>query len=203
MPDWIAKPDVDFQAQMNAVVTALEADEAGYGLVADDTLALRAAVTDFTTKLGAADVAKAASNVAVAAKDASREALEAAIRPTVAQIQVNPVVTDAKRSAAGLPIRDTTRTFTAPIVPLDLVARELAGGVIELRWSANGNTSGIQYRVEKKSGAAVEYSLLDVTSATSYRDTTQPVGTRADYRVIAKRGDSVSPASNVASVYAS
>jgi hypothetical protein len=202
MPDWIAKPDVDFAAQMNTVVTAFEADEAAYGLVDADTLALRALVTAFNDDLAASDQAKAASNVAVAAKDASREALEVSIRPTVMQIQVNPAVTDESRTSAGLPIRDTVRTFSSPIAPIDLVARELSGGVVELRWSANGNSSGIQYRIEKRSGAATEFSLVDVTGATSFKDSSQPVGTECAYQVRARRGDATSAPSNTATVYA-
>ncbi len=202
MPDWIKKPDTEFAAQMTAVVVALEADQAAYGLVAADTLALRALLADFNVKLADSNAAKAATNVAVAAKDAAREALEGSVRPTVAQIQVDPNVTDESRTTAGLPIRDTVRTFSSPIPPLDLVARELPGGVVELRWSANGNTSGIQYVIEKRSGAAVEFSLVDVTSATSFRDSGQAVGTQCSYRVLARRGGERSAPSNVATVYA-
>jgi hypothetical protein len=78
----------------------------------------------------------------------------------------------------------------------------MPGGVVNLRWNANGNTSGIQYRIEKRSGNATEFSLVDVTSATSFDDAGQPVGTPCSYRVLARRGGELSPPSNVAAVYA-
>ena len=201
MPDWIPKPDVQFQASMETLVTRLEADEAAYGIVAADSLALRNALSAFNNALVAADTAKAAANTAVANKDAARVALEALVRPLVARIQVNPVVTDANRQLAGIPIRDTIRTFSAPTPPQNLIATADASGVTTLKWDAGANAAGVQYVVEARIGNATEFSRVDVVTARTYRHTGVTVGQHAEYRVRARRGTAESGPSNTASVY--
>ncbi len=70
-----------------------------------------------------------------------------------------------------------------------------------MKWNSNGNASGIQYVVEKKVGTAAEFSIVDVTGATTFKDTGAPAGTHAEYRVRARRGGVVSEPSNVAPIY--
>jgi hypothetical protein len=201
MPDWIPKPDVEFVAFADRVVSALEADEAAYGLVAADTLSLRAALTQLSNALGASNVAKNNATTAVAAKDARRAEFEGLLRPIVQRVQVNPNVTDAQRTAAALPIRDTVRTVSAPIAPRDLVAVSDGSGVNSLKWNANGNSSGVEYVVEAKVGPALDFSTVDVTRATSYRHSGRTVGQLVNYRVRARRGAALSEPSNVAGVH--
>jgi hypothetical protein len=201
MADYIPKPDVEASALIERVVAAIEADEAAFGLLPADSLALRTKLDDFKAKLAASSAAKAAATNAVAAKDVSRVVLEDAFRPLVQRIQVNPAVADATKSGAGLPLRDTTRTTTAPIAPTDLVVVADGAGVNRLKWSANGNTSGIQYVVEAKIGAAVDYSTVDVRTSTTLEHGGRVVGQGVDYRVRARRGDALSAPSNVGSVH--
>jgi hypothetical protein len=203
MPDYIPKPDTEFSAYLETLTTALEADEVAYGIIGADSLALRGALTLFQNNLSESNTAKAEAQVAVAAKDAARSDLEQLVRPLVARIQVNPVVTDALRSAASIPIRDTIRTVTAPIPPSALVAVASADGVNSLNWNPNGNTSGIQFVVEARVGAAAAFALVDVVTAASYRHTGQTPGVTVVYQVRARRGAATSAPSNQATVYAS
>ncbi len=203
MPDYIAKPDTDFDAQMVALIAVLAANEAAYGLSAGATSALSAALATFDSALTAANTAKAASNVAVAAKDQARNDLEGLVRPLIRQIQENPVVTDELRSQAGIPIRDTVRTTSAPVAPSDLVATADAAGTNLLRWNGAGNSSGIQFVVEAKIGTSPDFNIIDVVTATSYRHTGRTAGVPVLYRVLARRGSQTSNPSNIAGVYQS
>jgi hypothetical protein len=203
MPDYIPKPDGDAVAYTDTLITALEADEVAFGILPADSLALRAAHTAFEDALNVANTKKGEAQIAVANKDTSRSGLEQALRPVVAQIQVNPVVTDANRVAAGIPIRDTTRTFSNPITPTDLVATADAAGTNSLKWSDAGNATGIQYVVEAKIGAAVEFVTVDVVTARTFRHTGRTPGQKVEYRVRARRGSAISDPSNVAVVYPS
>jgi hypothetical protein len=201
MPDYIPKPDGEMAAFTETVIAALEADEAAYGLVAAQTLALRAAQTAFTGSLTNSNTKKAEAQIAVADKDSKRQELEDALRPIVAQIQVNPIVTDELRLTASLPVRDTVRTVSSPIPPAGLVANADASGVNVLTWNSNGNASGIRYVVEAKIANAGEFSLVDVVTATSYRHLGRTPGQPVLYRVLARRGAETSQPSNVAGVY--
>jgi hypothetical protein len=153
--------------------------------------------------LTGANTAKAAAQVAVAAKDTDRMELEALVRPLIRQIQENPIVTDQLRVEAGIPVRDTVRTTSAPVTPLDLVANADAAGTNVLRWSGAGNASGIQYVIEAQYGGVGAFNMVDAVTATTYRHVGRTVGQQVVYRVRARRGTMISDASNVAVVYPS
>jgi hypothetical protein len=201
MPDYIPKPDQDAAAYLDTLVSALEADEMAYGITAAQSLALRAAHTAFEDALNVSSTKKGEAQIAVADKDTARTSLEQQLRPIVAQIQVNPIVTDASRVAAGIPIRDTVRTFSNPITPSDLVATAAASGTNALKWADAGNATGIQYVVEGKIGTAADFSTVDVVTARTYRHTGRTAGQKVEYRVRARRGAAMSDPSNVAVVY--
>lgn len=201
MPDYIPKPDQEAVAYLDTLITALEANEVAYGGVADDFASLRTLHTAFEDALNVSNTKKGEAQIAVANKDAARLDLEAAVRPEVAQIQVNPAVLDADRVTAGIPIRDTVRTFSNPITPTDLVAVADAAGTNTLKWDDAGNATGIQYVVEGKVGAAAGFSTVDVVTARTYRHTGQTPGVKVEYRIRARRGNAISDPSNVAVVY--
>ncbi len=203
MPDYIEKPDNDFLAQMTALIGVLAANEVAYGLIVDSTDPLAAELAQFQASLTAANTAKAAAQVAVAAKDTDRLELEGLVRPLIRQIQENPVVTDQLRVEAGIPVRDVVRTTSVPVTPVDLVAVADAAGTNSLRWAGAGNSSGIQFVIEAQVGGVGAFGMVDVVTATSYRHTSRVVGQQVVYRVRARRGSQISDPSNVAVVYPS
>ncbi len=202
MGDFIPKSDREAVAYIERALAQLTVTPAVYGVTAAKVTELDALRDDAILKLNASDAAQAASKVAVSAKDAAMLALLAAFRPVVAQIQVNPDVTDEARVTAGLPVRDTTRTVTAPIAPRELVARADASGINALTWNANGNTSGIRFVVQARIFPAADFATVDVVTATSYQHKNQRPGVQVVYRVLARRGGVDSAPSNQASVYA-
>ncbi len=201
MPDYIPKPDRACQAFVERVTAAIEAAPGDFGLTAADATALRGKQTTYSDALDGTDAAQAAARVAVTAQDKARMDLEAFLRPLIQRAQLNPVVTDATKVAAGIPIRDKIRTSTAPIPPLALVATPAANGTCGLKWGANGNASGIQYVVERKQAPATEFTTVDVVPATSWKDSAAPAGTHCEYRIRARRGGVTSEPSNVAPIY--
>jgi hypothetical protein len=202
MPDFIPKPDVDAAAYIGNMLAVIDANEVNYGLVAGDVADHVAALAAFNTAIADVAAKKASLANSVATKDAARATLEGLVRPTVAQIQVNPTVTDASRNAAQIPVRDTVRTFSAPIVVIGLVASLPSPTTASLAWNSNGNASGIKYRVEKRVNNVGEWTLVDVISATRANVTGLTAGVRVDFRVVSQRGSAFADPSNVASIYA-
>jgi hypothetical protein len=202
MPDYIPKPDSEAIVFFDRAIDALELTPANYGIVAADATALRTSLEAFDDSYNAAQDAENSRVAAVAEKNTARAAFEAAFRPLVQQLQVNPAVSDESKTVAGLPIRDLVRTISAPVAPVDLVAVEMSGGAHELAWLSNGNAPGVQYVVEAKTGLAGDFSLVDVVTTTTFRRSGQTPGVRVDYRVRARRRDQNSEPSNVASVFA-
>jgi hypothetical protein len=200
--DWVKKSDVEFKAQMDALLAYMVANEVALGFADLDFANIEAARVAFNASLADADAAKAAAGNAVAAKEAARGTLEGLIRPVIMQIQVNPAVTNETRTAAGIPVRDTVRTFSAPISPLGLVATQASPVSARLVWNSNGNASGVQYVIEKRVNNAGEWLKIDVVTATRYLAQGLTPGVRVDFRVKARRGAQTSDPSNTASIYA-
>jgi len=201
MADYIKKPDSQFGGQMGVIVPSLVATPVAFGLVADDVAGLAALRADFDAKLAAADAAKAALATAVADKDAARKALEAVLRPLIKRVQAAPNVSDETKRAAGIPIHDTVRSTLAPIVVLGLVANLDGPAAALLSWNSNGNSSGVQYRVEKRVNNAGDWMLVDAVNPTRLRVTGLVPGVPVAFRVVARRGAAQAEPSNIASVY--
>jgi hypothetical protein len=182
-------------------LAALAAAPADYALVAADVTPLNTKLNTLSAALDAADAAKVAASTAVAAKDVALDDLVSDFRELVAQVQVNPAVSDASRAAAGLPIRDTVRTISTPITPNGLTASADASGVNHLSWNSNGNSVGVQYVVEAKVSTAAEFTIVDVVTATTFHHGGRTAGVPVLYRVRARRGSQTSEPSNVAGVY--
>ncbi len=201
MPDFVPKPDGELVAFGDRVVAAMEADEAAYGVTAAQSADLRAKLTAFRNSLASSEAAKAAARTAVAAKDVARDDFERTLRDVVKVVQVNSAVTDASRTAAGLPVHDTVRTSSAPVAPRDLVAVADAAGNADLKFNGNGNSSGARFVVQKKAGSSLEFVNVDVITATSLRVSGLVVGQRCEFRVLARRGKIDSAPSNTASIF--
>ncbi len=202
MADYIPKADREALAAVSASTNYIEANAAALGVSAADAAALVANRDDFSVKLNDSDAKKIALATSVWLKDASRATMENLYRNVVQRVQLNPDVTDAMRVAAGIPVRDTIRTIDAPVVVGPLVAVPNAAGYNDLDWTPGQNTAGIRYVVEFKPAGAAEWSLADVVTATKYRHQNNAPGARVAYRVKARRGVALGPASNVVEVYA-
>jgi hypothetical protein len=201
MADYIPKPDGMALAYFKRVTVAFAMSFAAFNRADGWADSLVAKVATFEAKLADVDAAKAALTTAVAAKDAARLAVENELRPTVQLIQLDALVTDATRLDAGLPVRDTIRTTSAPTPALELVATPSADGTNALKWKSGANAAGVRFEIQAKVGTAAGFSTVDVVTATSFVHKNQTPGVRVEYRVVTRRGDLVAAASNPATVY--
>ncbi len=206
--DYIPKSDREMEAFLAAAVVVLDVDAPNaqgivvkYGVPKADIDDVQARLATLTTALNAVDVAKAGQQNAVMTKDLRRLEVEEKFRNLVQRIQVAPGVTDASKAEAHLPLRDDTRTFSAPVAPVGLVATPNAAGFNDLTWDGSTNAAGIRYVIEAKIGASTEFQTVDVVTATKYRHADRTPGQPIVYRVRARRGEVVSAGSNTASVY--
>ncbi len=201
MADYIPKPDEEARVKMAQIVTWLSDNAGLVGLTPAEVTALDDARLSYFASLKAVNTAKTAQQNAVATKDGHRSELEVLVRAAVQRVQVNPAVTDAQRIAAGIPVRDDTRSFNAPTPPLALQATADASGFNALTWEPGSNAAGARYVIEARIGAATEFATVDVVTATTYKHQGRTPGQPVIYRVLARRGEVLSQPSNTASVY--
>ncbi|MEX2244865.1 MAG: hypothetical protein WD716_13590 [Fimbriimonadaceae bacterium] len=128
MAEQIPRSDDAFNAFITNAYNVINADLAGFGLVAGDMTAATAAKTDWDTNYPAATTAKAAASAAVALKDTSRFTFEDAMRTVFAKIYAAGVAIGDNLEAAGLSPRDTTPTdvpvpSTRPVMIIDTSER--------------------------------------------------------------------------------
>jgi hypothetical protein len=202
MADWIPKPNIDASAKFAVTVPALVANPTDYGLIAGDVDELAALRTAFDDGIADVTAAKSALAAAVGVQDAARAALELQLRPLVKRAQESPATSDASRTAAGIPIRDTTRSVNAPVAPAVLVAVADGATGARLSWNSNGNTPGVDYVVEKLVNNAGGWVLVDILRRTSLAVAGLGAGVRVDFRVSARRGAVTSASSNLATLNA-
>ena len=124
MPDFIPRPDPDFNNFTTNSLGYINGHLTDFGLVAGDVADVNAKKATWDTKYPAHQAAQTAANSARQAKDDARNPLEAAFRSLAKSIQAKPSVTAASKQAAGLTVPDTTPTpvgppTTAPIARID------------------------------------------------------------------------------------
>jgi hypothetical protein len=114
MSDYIPDADDQFNEFLPKLVQAALANAAVLKLSQADVQVLSGFPTKWNADYPAHLAAQAAAKAATATKDATRKAIDAGLRPYVAQWQANPEVTDALRALLGITIAKTTHT-PAPV----------------------------------------------------------------------------------------
>lgn len=118
-----------------------------------------------------------------------------------AALKLNSNVPNSLVEQAGFNVDDGVKTSTPAVSPIDLVVTGFSNGINRLKWKGNGNKYGTIYIIEAKFGDSAEWVIVDVVKSTKFDHKNQSPGAKAQYRVKAKRGESVSTASNVAVIY--
>ena len=114
MPDYVPRPDPDFDTWQDNFMTVVAAAPGDYGLVAGDLTVPTALQGAWTTAYPAHTAAQAAAQSARQDKDTARSAFENAVRIVVRKIQASPAVSNASKAAAGITVPDTTPTPSGP-----------------------------------------------------------------------------------------
>ncbi len=110
MADFVPDGDGSFESWAGNLLDYLNANLAAFGLVAADTADAGAKRTTFETDNAAVEPAENNYRSKVDAKNISRQAYEAALRALARKIHGNASVSDADKTAAGLPVHDPIRT---------------------------------------------------------------------------------------------
>ena len=114
MPDYVPRPDPDFDSWQDNFMTVVAAAPGDYGLVAADLTVPTALAAAWTTAYPAHTAAQAAAQSARQDKDNARGAFEASVRTLVRKIQATPTVNSGAKAAAGITVPDTTPTPSGP-----------------------------------------------------------------------------------------
>lgn len=136
--------DRDLAAELNVLVNAIDGDEASFGLVAGDTLALSTALSTFIDSLDDLDAKTAAASTAYGTRDTSREAIVDLVRIIYKKIRVTVGDDTAKLASAGMDAYDSTPSAVPmpETAPLALVDYEILKHIVKFRDAANPDKRG-------------------------------------------------------------
>lgn len=199
--DYIPRKDMLALIYCTTLANAMAVDAARYGVGAEEVAALQAQLAEFGASLQRVDRLSDERAAEVERKKKSRRDVEASVRGLVGRVHANREVTDDVKAEAGIPVHDRVRSHLSPLVPTDLGASADINGVHHLKWKAGDLGRGTQYVIEARSGAATEFTQLDVVLAPRYKHRLQQLGVPVIYRVRARRSGKESAASNEAGVY--
>lgn len=107
---YLPSNDLAFTAWLDRFAAYLTANLAKFGIVDGEIDDLLDAMPQFQTDYSAAQDARAIAKAKTQAKDASRLAAEAILKPLVARIQSHPGMTNEDRAQLGIPLKGLSST---------------------------------------------------------------------------------------------
>jgi len=112
MPGYIPKSEAEQILWLGNSATWLTANGASHGFTPAEITAYSTAVADASTTMTDNVTAQAAAKAATAAKNTALAAALELARDNAQRLQNDPNMTDEERAAAGLTVRDATKTAT-------------------------------------------------------------------------------------------
>lgn len=188
----------DYCRQLNSVV---EANSAVFQVTAEELTKMNTKTSDYETKNEGVIAAKGTYANAVEAKDMSREDLLDYYMKLIGRFQNTEGIPDNLKREAGLTVKDMQPTPLHPYEPKNLTAKAKSNGDVDLDWERGENKQGMQFVVELRKKDAVDFTMVDIVTATKYVHKGQTPGENQTYRIRARKGDSYSDPSNEATVY--
>jgi len=122
------------------IVTLVTPTPANYGLVAGDVTTFTALVTSYSTALAGCDPALR-NKSAVVAKNTARTALKAGASLLVNKVYASPTVTDAQKTALGVPPRRTPSPVPAPTSKPGIVVKSVSGRTVSIKLSDTSSSA--------------------------------------------------------------
>lgn len=128
MPDYIPRPDAEFNTWQDNFVTYLNHNLAALGLTAAELAPVTAAQSQWHTAYHDEVEAQAAAQAAHQSKLAARQDYEALVRPFVRRLQGDATLADSHRAGMGISVRESTHTpvgvpETRPVATIDTSQR--------------------------------------------------------------------------------
>lgn len=130
---YIPARDADLSVWAGNFSNVLTLNQPTYLIVGAALATLQANITSYQAALVIASDPGTKTKVTVATKDAARTLMLSNIRLVAAQIQAIPGITPGDLSAAGLTVRDTTKTPIPPPLTFPIISLlGVAGGMLRL-----------------------------------------------------------------------
>ncbi|MCE9558436.1 MAG: fibronectin type III domain-containing protein [Armatimonadetes bacterium] len=184
---------------LNLATTAADNGSA-LDLTAAEITSLNIAANQFSASNDGVMAAYDSYRSAIQTRKSSFDTIAALVRGYNQEWQATNVP-DYLLAKLGLPVHDSTPSFSTPTTPQSLSATALTTGEVKLKWKRNGNIAITQFVVETSSDA-VTWSFATVCTSSKVTLTGYTPGTPAYFRVYAKRRTEVSAPSTTAVVYA-
>lgn len=192
--------DVLYKSQAELIVNGISLSPTTYALTAGISTELSSAYSQYDTALQAVLLAELNYKAAVQAKDLKRKALADKFSDYLPICYATQTVTNDELAQLGLKPRVPRSGTLPPQIPMDLVASIITGGVVQLKWKRNGNTSTTTFVVQKKvEDGAWENAWIGSRSKVEL--TGYAPGVMVTFRVYAVKADEQSVPSNVAVIY--
>ena len=110
MPDWIPQRKAEYRDFVQNFINTVSLVPADYNFLAADITDLSGAANPWISAYNTRIAAEAALAAAVLDENALQDALDVVLREKNLKVQAPPPVSDAKKAAAGFPVRDTNPT---------------------------------------------------------------------------------------------
>ncbi|MEZ6126399.1 MAG: hypothetical protein R3C49_25020 [Planctomycetaceae bacterium] len=107
---FIPASEGDFDSFVRQFVSRITQNPSLYDVTPERATLLESQLVNWDANYAAAVAARDAAKAAVVSKDEARATLEETVRSVARLIQANDTISDAARTAAGLPVHKTTRT---------------------------------------------------------------------------------------------
>ena len=182
-------------------VDVLNGAAAEYGLTQADLDAIQAALDGIATAVTDQFAAEAAFRGAIQLKKERRDAFLSLLSRYSKKFYADPDVDNGELAAVGLQPRDSTRSRVVPKTPVDFIASPRADGTVALKWRRNGNPYGVTFLVEARGDGDSEWKIVKITARMSTVLRGYAPGVRAEFRVLATKGDLTSGPSGVSVIY--
>lgn len=199
--DFIPRSNAHAFTYYTTLANAIAVDPEQFGVGAEEVAALQARVQELGASLQRVDRLENERAAEVDRRQALSSDVEATVRDLVRRVHANPAVSDALKAAAGIPVHDRVRSHLAPVQPTHLVVTTEVSGENHLAWKTGGQGRATMDRIEARSGAETEFTLLDHTTAPRYVHRGRKPGAPIVYRVLARRSNQLSAPSNEAGIY--
>lgn len=183
----------------NAVTTAPLYDEILFPGGTPEVDAFTGAGNAYVNAQAAQIAAEVAAKNATVAKNAAKKAWLELVKPYNNAWQLNPLVTEAIKTALQLPVRTGPGSVTAPVTPTNVIVTPNANGTVDVRWKRNGNSSATTFIIEQQIGSTWS-GVFAATTTKAHMSGFAP-GVPATFRIRAVKGQMSSAPTPTFSIY--
>jgi hypothetical protein len=171
------------------------------GITGEQQTALDTGLAEFSADLALKQQKQEESVAQTSKVRSSRKSLNKLVGKLNTMFKTKDEVSSSLLEELGLHGGDSSLTGNSVETPSNLVVTGTSDGINHLKWNRSNNKQGAMFIIEAKIGDAASFGMVDAVTNSFYEHANQTPGTKIQYRVKAKRGETVSGSSNTAMVY--